>query len=53
MEPIIGPAEAAAGQVSVRLRDGRKLPAMPAAEAIGQLGRQIGARSSELRNPAG
>jgi threonyl-tRNA synthetase len=52
-QAIIGPAEAAAGQVSVRLRDGRKLPAMPAAEAIGQLGRQIGARSSELRNPAG
>jgi threonyl-tRNA synthetase len=47
-QAIIGPAEAAAGAVSVRLRDGRKLPAMRAPEALGRIGRQVGAYETEL-----
>ncbi|HET9516784.1 MAG TPA: threonine--tRNA ligase, partial [Actinoplanes sp.] len=31
---VIGPREAPLGQVALRLRDGRRLPAMPAADAV-------------------
>ena len=51
-QAVIGPAEAAAGEVSVRLRDGRKLAAMPAPEALGRMCRQIGAHTAELWDPA-
>lgn len=39
---VIGKAEAAAGQVSIRLRDGRKLPPMQEAEAVASIERQVG-----------
>jgi threonyl-tRNA synthetase len=51
-QAVIGPAEAAAGEVSVRLRDGRKLAAMPAPEALGRMCRQIGAHTAALWDPA-
>ncbi|MVU83597.1 threonine--tRNA ligase [Nocardia sp. ET3-3] len=34
---VVGPAETANGEVAVRLRDGRKLPAQPAANAIARV----------------
>jgi threonyl-tRNA synthetase len=45
---IIGPAEAAARQVSLRLRDGRKLPALAAGEALDRIADQVSAHSTEL-----
>jgi threonyl-tRNA synthetase len=45
---VIGPAEAAAGEVSVRLRDGRRLPPMATAEALASVSRQVQARTVEL-----
>jgi threonyl-tRNA synthetase len=45
---IIGPAEAAAEKVSLRLRDGRKLPAAAAAEALARIVGLIQARAVEL-----
>ncbi|MBB5867973.1 threonyl-tRNA synthetase [Allocatelliglobosispora scoriae] len=45
---VIGPREAEAGEVSLRLRDGRQLPAMPAAAAIGLISSIVEERSSEL-----
>jgi threonyl-tRNA synthetase len=40
---IIGSAEAAAGQVALRLRDGRKLPALAADEALARVADEISA----------
>jgi threonyl-tRNA synthetase len=40
---IIGSAEAAAGQVALRLRDGRKLPALAAGEALARIADEISA----------
>ena len=40
---IIGSAEAAAGQVALRLRDGRKLPALAADEALARVANEISA----------
>jgi threonyl-tRNA synthetase len=34
---VIGAREAAAGEVSVRVRDGEQLPARPVADAVGDL----------------
>jgi threonyl-tRNA synthetase len=45
---IIGPAEAAAEKVSLRLRDGRKLPAAAAAEALARIVGLIQAHAVEL-----
>jgi threonyl-tRNA synthetase len=45
---VIGDREAAAGAVSLRLRDGRQLPAMPAAEAVELVRAVAGARSAFL-----
>ena len=39
---VIGKAEAAADQVSIRLRDGRKLPPVQMAEALARINRQVG-----------
>jgi threonyl-tRNA synthetase len=47
-QAIIGPNESAAGEVSLRLRDGRKLPAMPAAEALGRICRHVDAHQPGL-----
>jgi threonyl-tRNA synthetase len=49
---VIGAAEARADQVSLRLRDGRKLPPMSIAEALARIGRQVHARSIELWDAA-
>ncbi len=47
-QAVIGPAEAAAGDVALRLRDGRQLPAMPASRALAELQRAVALRSPEL-----
>jgi threonyl-tRNA synthetase len=47
-QAVIGEAEATAGEISLRLRDGQKLPPMPAAEALARIGAQVRARSPEL-----
>ncbi|MFD9128934.1 threonine--tRNA ligase [Kitasatospora sp. NPDC059571] len=52
-QAVIGPAEAADGQVSLRLRDGRRPGARPAAEALRLIGDQVAARSAELWPAAG
>jgi threonyl-tRNA synthetase len=49
---VIGPQEAPEGKVAMRLRDGRRLAAMPGAEAIELVGAVSAARSQELL-PAG
>jgi len=50
-QAVIGEAEASAGEISLRLRGGQKLPPMPAAEALDRIGAQVGARSPELWRP--
>jgi threonyl-tRNA synthetase len=42
---VIGPAEAEAGEVALRLRDGRRLDPMPAAHVLAGIGERIAARS--------
>lgn len=48
---VVGPREAAVGQVSLRLRDGRSLAPLPAAEAIALVARVVATRSPELVPP--
>lgn len=45
---VLGPREAADGSVSLRLRDGRVLDPMPAAEALGLVGAVVASRSAAL-----
>ncbi|MCK1807592.1 MULTISPECIES: threonine--tRNA ligase [Micromonospora] len=45
---VIGPREAADGSVSLRLRDGRVLDPMPAAQALGLIGAVVASRSAAL-----
>jgi threonyl-tRNA synthetase len=45
---VIGKAEAAASEISIRLRDGRKLPPMAAAEGVARIAGQVRARTTEL-----
>jgi threonyl-tRNA synthetase len=45
---IIGEREAASGEVALRLRDGRALPPMPAAEALHLIEEVVAARSHDL-----
>jgi len=45
---VIGAREAAAGQVALRLRDGRQPGGLPAAEALGRIGALTAARSPAL-----
>jgi threonyl-tRNA synthetase len=45
---VIGRAEAAAGEVSIRLRDGRKLPPMSVAEALTSIDREVAKWSPQL-----
>ena len=47
-QAVIGGAEAKAGEVSIRLRDGRKLPAVCAAQALSQITRHVAAHRPEL-----
>ncbi|WP_038841126.1 threonine--tRNA ligase [Salinispora arenicola] len=48
---VVGPREAAVGQVSLRLRDRRSLAPLPAAEAIALVARVVATRSPELVPP--
>jgi threonyl-tRNA synthetase len=45
---VIGPREERAGQVSLRLRDGRRLDPMPAGAAVALIQRVVAARSPDL-----
>ena len=45
---VIGPREAASGQVALRLRDGRELSPMPVAEALDRIVAVVRSRSSDL-----
>ncbi|MEV5140834.1 threonine--tRNA ligase [Streptomyces syringium] len=47
-QAVIGAREAADDQVALRLRDGRRLDAMPVAEALARIGAVVDARSGEL-----
>ncbi|WP_281292316.1 threonine--tRNA ligase [Kitasatospora atroaurantiaca] len=47
-QAVIGPREAADGQVALRLRDGRRLAAMPAGEALSRIQAVVAARRTEL-----
>jgi threonyl-tRNA synthetase len=51
-QAIIGEREAAAGQVALRLRGGRQLPALHVAPAIAKITAQIGAHSTQLWDDA-
>jgi len=51
-QAIIGDREGAAGQVALRLRDGRRLPALPAAAALAGIAAHITARRTELWDAA-
>ena len=45
---VIGPSEAAAGEVSVRLRGGQRLPSMNAADALARISCQVATHSPQL-----
>jgi threonyl-tRNA synthetase len=45
---VIGATEAAAGEVSIRLRQGQRLSRLPAAEALAKIDSQVRAHSIEL-----
>ncbi|MEY9967661.1 threonyl-tRNA synthetase [Streptacidiphilus sp. MAP12-16] len=47
-QAVIGAKEAADEQVALRLRDGRRLDARPAAEVLARIGALVDARSTEL-----
>jgi threonyl-tRNA synthetase len=47
-QAVIGAREAAAGEVALRLRDGRRLPPMAAAAAIARIGELAARTSTEL-----
>jgi len=47
-QAVIGAAEAVADQMALRLRDGRRLPAMPAERALARIGDMIGGRRTDL-----
>ena len=47
-QAVIGAREAPAGEASVRLRDGRRLPALPAGELLARIGDRVGAHDIEL-----
>ena len=51
-QAIIGEREAAIGQVALRLRGGRQLPALPAAAAIAGIAAHVGTYSSKLWDAA-
>lgn len=47
-QAVIGAKEVAAGQVALRLRDGRRLDALPAEEALTRVSALVGAHRTEL-----
>jgi threonyl-tRNA synthetase len=50
-QAVVGAKEAAVGEVALRLRDGTKLPPMPAGEAVARIGQQVTANSTQLWEP--
>jgi threonyl-tRNA synthetase len=52
-QAVIGPREAAADLIALRLRDGRRLDPGPAAEVLHLVGRQIESRSVDLLDRTG
>ncbi len=50
---MIGAREAAAGQAALRLRDGRRVPAVPAGEVLARIGERVAAHSIELWEATG
>ena len=51
-QAVIGDSEAAAGQVAIRLRDGRRLPPRPAAAALAGIAAHVAARRAALWDAA-
>jgi threonyl-tRNA synthetase len=51
-QAVIGEREAAAGQIAVRLRDGRRLPPLPAAAALTSIAAHAAAHRTELWDAA-
>ncbi len=51
-QAVIGEREAAAGQIAVRLRDGRRLPPLPAAVALTSIAAHAAAHRTELWDTA-
>ncbi|MEV7088996.1 threonine--tRNA ligase [Streptomyces sp. NPDC093085] len=47
-QTVIGAREAAAGQVALRLRDGRRVPGLPVEELLGRMGGVIAGRTTAL-----
>jgi len=47
-QAVIGEREAAAGQVAVRLRDGRRLPPLPAGAALAGIAAHVAAHRNDL-----
>ena len=52
-QAVIGADEAAADEVALRLRDGRRLPALPAAEALARIGAMIDGHRTDLWDDRG
>ncbi|MDH2425914.1 threonine--tRNA ligase [Sphaerisporangium sp. TRM90804] len=51
-QAVIGPSEAARDEVALRLRDGRRLDAQPAEEALRRIGLLVGAHRTDLWDSA-
>jgi threonyl-tRNA synthetase len=49
---VVGPREQAAGSVALRLRDGRRLAALPSGEAVALISEVAAARSHDLLPPS-
>ncbi|MCK7624573.1 threonine--tRNA ligase [Streptomyces sp. RS10V-4] len=47
-QAVIGPREASAGHLALRLRDGRRLPPLPAGEALARIAAVVAGRGREL-----
>jgi threonyl-tRNA synthetase len=47
-QAVIGAREAPAGEAALRLRDGRRLPALPAGELLARIGDRVAAHRTEL-----
>ena len=51
-QAVIGAREAAAGQITIRLRDGRQLPPLPAAVALTSIAAHVAAHRTDLWDAA-
>jgi len=51
-QAVIGEREAAAGQVAIRLRDGRRLPPLPADAALAGIAVHVAAHRTDLWDAA-